>query len=177
MSDASVERTEQYAEALLTIARAEGHLAQVGDELYAVGQALDGSEELRNKLNDPHLPASTRQQIVEDLLAGKASAVTVALVSLVVGTGRAHDLPGIITELVKRSAAAHGHTVAEVRSAVELTDDQRTRLAAALEQAYGKVDIKVTVDPSVMGGIITQIGDTVIDGSVRHRLSQLREAI
>ena len=60
---------------------------------------------------------------------------------------------------------------------MELTDDQKTRLAASLKAATGKdVDIVVVVDPSVLGGIVTQIGDTVIDGSVRHRLAQLRES-
>ena len=64
------------------------------------------------------------------------------------------------------------------RQAVALTDDQRGRLAEALAKAIGRpVEVKVIIDPSVMGGIITQIGDTVIDGSVRHRLGQLREAI
>jgi F-type H+-transporting ATPase subunit delta len=60
---------------------------------------------------------------------------------------------------------------------VELTEDQKTRLAAALKQRTGKdVEIIVVIDPSVIGGIVTQIGDTVIDGSVRQRLSQLRES-
>jgi F-type H+-transporting ATPase subunit delta len=65
-----------------------------------------------------------------------------------------------------------------VRSAVPLTDDQRDRLAKALEDATGKrVEIKVVVDPSVLGGIVAQVGDTVIDGSVRRRLDQLKNAL
>ena len=67
--------------------------------------------------------------------------------------------------------------IAQVRSAVELSDDQKSRLAAALAASTGKqVEVVVEVDPSVLGGIVTQIGDTVIDGSVRQRLSQLRES-
>jgi F-type H+-transporting ATPase subunit delta len=118
-----------------------------------------------------------RQQIVEDLLGGKASPTTVALVSMVVGTGRARELPAIIRQLVEMSAAEANREVAEVRSAVPLTDDQRERLAKALTSATGKqVEVKVVVDPSVMGGIVAQIGDTVIDGSVRSRLDRLRNA-
>ena len=67
--------------------------------------------------------------------------------------------------------------MAEARSAVNLTEDQRQRLAAALGKATGKeVEVKVIVDPRVMGGIVTQIGDIVIDGTVRHRLERLRKA-
>jgi len=67
--------------------------------------------------------------------------------------------------------------VAEVRSAIPLTDDQKHRLGTALKQATGKdVTVKVVIDPKVLGGVVTQIGDEIIDGSVRSRLSQLRNA-
>jgi F-type H+-transporting ATPase subunit delta len=171
------ERVDVYAETLLRIAAAEGQLGEVEDELFRFGQVLEGSDELREALTDPHIPASRRQQIVEDLLGGKATSTTVALVSLVVGTGRAKDLPAIVKKLVELSATQVNKQVAEVRSAIDLTDDQRQRLAAALANSLGReVEVKVIVDPSVLGGLVAQVGDTVIDGSVRHRLSKLRES-
>ena len=171
------DRTLAYAEALFAVARAEGTLGEVEDELFRFSQTLQGSDELRDALTDPSIPASRRQQVVEDLLGGKASTTTVALVSMVVGTGRSRDLPTIIRQLVEMSAAEANKEVAEVRSAVPLTDDQRKRLAEALGEATGKqVEVKVVVDPSVMGGIVAQVGDTVIDGSVRSRLDKLKNA-
>ncbi len=171
------DRTLAYAEALFEVARAEGSLGEVEDELFRFSQTLQGNDELRSALTDAGIPAARRQQIVEDLLGGKASPTSVALVSMVVGTGRARELPSIIQLLVEMSAAEANKEVAEVRSAVPLTDDQRDRLAKALEDATGKqVEIKVVVDPSVLGGIVAQVGDTVIDGSVRHRLDQLKNA-
>jgi F-type H+-transporting ATPase subunit delta len=86
-------------------------------------------------------------------------------------------LPEIINSLVEKIAQSSNKVVAEARTAVNLTDDQRQRLAAALSKATGKdVEVKVIVDPRVMGGIVAQIGDSVIDGTVRHRLEQLRKA-
>jgi F-type H+-transporting ATPase subunit delta len=171
------DRTLAYAEALFGVARAEGTLGEVEDELFRFSQTLQGNDELRDALTDPAIPASRRQQIIEDLLGGRASSTTVALVSLVVGTGRASDLPRIIRQLVEMSAAEANKEVAEVRSAIDLNDDQRKRLAEALGQATGKqVEVKVVVDPSVMGGLVAQVGDTVIDGSVRSRLDQLKNA-
>jgi F-type H+-transporting ATPase subunit delta len=68
--------------------------------------------------------------------------------------------------------------VGEVRTAIPLDDEQRRRLTEALERATGKkIELKVIVDPSVVGGIVARVGDTVIDGSIRHRLEQLREAL
>jgi F-type H+-transporting ATPase subunit delta len=170
------DRTTAYARAMFDVARAEGDVARIGDELFRFARALEGSDELREALTDPHLPASRRQQVVEDLLGGKADPATVALVGMAVGTGRARDLPAIIDSLVAMSAAEANKVVAEVRSAIELTDDQRTRLAAAIESATGKqVEVKVVVDPSVLGGIVTTVGDTVLDGSVRSRLERLKQ--
>jgi len=172
------DRTLAYAEALFAVARAEGTLGEVEDELFRFSQTLQGNDELRDALTDAGIPATRRQQIVEDLLGGKASPTTVALVSMVVGTGRARDLPAIIQLLVEMSAAEANKEVAEVRTAVPLTDDQLERLATALEDATGKqVEIKVVMDPSVLGGIVAQVGDTVIDGSVRRRLDQLKNAL
>jgi F-type H+-transporting ATPase subunit delta len=175
---AADDRTLAYAEALFSVARAEGSVATVEDELFRFSQTLTGNDELRNTLTDEGIPAARRQQIVEDLLGGKASPTAVALVSMVVGTGRAHDLPVIIRQLVDMSAASANREVGEVRSAVPLTSDQVDRLTKALNEATGKqVEVKVIVDPSVLGGIVAQVGDTVIDGSVRTRLEQLKNSL
>lgn len=172
----ATDRIEGYATALFEVASAEGTLGEVEDELFRFARTLEGNEELRNALTDAGLPASRRQQIVEDLLGPRAQPLTTALVSFVVGAGRGRDLPAIIDRLVTRAASSRHHEVAQVRSVTELTEDQRTRLAAALSNATGKqVEVKVIIDPSIMGGLVAEIGDTVIDGSVRHRLNQLRE--
>ncbi len=175
MSD---DRTAAYAEALFAVARAEGPLAEVLDELFRVAQVIGGNDELRDKLADPHIPVAIRQQIVVDLLGGKALPATTSLVSMVVGTGRVRQLPAIVDQVLAMSAQEANKEVAEVRSAIALSDDQKSRLADALGQATGKqVELKVIVDPSIKGGVVAQVGDTVIDGSIRRRLEQLRNAL
>lgn len=171
-------RITAYADALFEVAHAEGSLGEVEDELFRFSQTLQGSDELREALTDARIPALRRQQIVEDLLQGKASPATVSLVSMVVGMGRARQLPEIIAQLVERSAAEANKEVAEVRTAVGLSAGQRERLVEALNKATGKqVTLKVVVDPSVLGGVVAQVGDTVIDGSVRGRLDQLKQQV
>ncbi len=173
-----VDRIAAYADAFLGIARAEGNLGEVEDELFRFARVLEGSDELRTALTDPHLPVARRQQIVEDLLGARALPVTTALVSLAVGTGRARDLPAVVDQLVRLSAAQANKSVAEVRVTESLSDEQLARLTTALEAATGKrVEVKVVIDPTILGGLVAQIDDTVIDGSVRNRLSQLRDAL
>ncbi len=170
-------RSHAYAEALLAVARAEGATAEVGDELFRFARVLETNDELRTTLTDQQLPVSRRQQIVEDLLGGKAEPTTVSLIGMAVGTGRGRELPAIIDSLAQMSAAESGKAVAEVRSPIELSAEQRTRLAEAVQKATGKqVEVKVVIDPSVLGGLVTTVGDTVIDGSVRTRLEQLKHS-
>jgi F-type H+-transporting ATPase subunit delta len=174
----SEQRIEGYARALFEVARAEGTLDEVEDELFRFARSYESSDALRSALTDEQIPAAKRQAIVEDLLGGKATSTTTQLVSMVVGSGRGRDLPAIIDHLVARASSAKQLEVAEVRSAVALTDDQRTRLAAAIANATGKqVNLKVIVDPSVLGGLVATVGDTVIDGSVRTRIDQLKSRL
>ena len=171
-------RVNAYAAALFEVARAEGNLERVEAELYEVARAVERNDDLRNKLTDQAIPVDLRQGIVEDLLQGRAQPVTTALVSFVVGAGRGRDLPKIVDQMVQRAAEERSQVVAEVVSAIALNEQQIDRLSQALSARTGKsVSVKVSVDPSILGGIIAAVGDTVIDGSVRRRLEQLRETL
>jgi F-type H+-transporting ATPase subunit delta len=171
-------RVEAYANALLEVSRAEGQLGEIEDELFRFARTFEGSDELRLALTDPALPAQRRVAVVEDLLGAKALQASAALASFVVAAGRAADLPAIVDRFVELSAAERRRAVAEVRSAIALSPEQVDRLRVALNHATGKeVEVKVVVDPTVLGGVVAKVGDIVIDGSIRHRLEQLREQI
>jgi len=169
------DKVEAYAQAILTIARAEGVVGAVEDDLFRFARTLQGSDALRNALTDPSLPAERRVAVVEELTGGKALNLSTAVLGMLVGAGRVNDLGDVADRVVALAAAERERDVAEVRSAIELTDDQIRRLAESLGRATGKtVDVKVVVDPSVLGGLVAQIGDTVIDGTVRTRLDQMK---
>ena len=174
MSD---EKIQSYAQAILAVASAESNAAQIEDEIYRFSQVLQSSEELKSTLSDASIPSTRRQQIVEDLLDGQATRTTVALISMIVAAGMGSDIKAIADRVVGLGAESRDKAVAEVYSVVDLSSDQQQRLAAALKSATGKdVEMKVIIDESVMGGLLVQIEDEVIDGTVRTRLKQLREA-
>lgn len=173
-----MDRTSGYAQAVFELARAEGQLDRVESELFSIAQAMDRSPELRSTLTDPQLPLDKKQSIVDDLIEGRASSLTVGLVQFIVGQGRASELPSIAQAFVETAAASRQKAVAEIRSAVPLDDETVDRLAAALGRATGKnVEPKVIVDESVIGGLVARVGDIVIDGSIARRVNSLREAI
>ena len=174
MSD---EKIQSYAQAILAVASAESNAAQIEDEIYRFSQVLQSSEELKSTLSDASIPSTRRQQIVEDLLDGQVTQTTVALVSMIVAAGMGSDIKAIADKVVGLGAESRDKAVAEVYSVVDLSSDQQQRLAAALKSATGKdVEMKIIIDESVMGGLLVQIEDEVIDGTVRTRLKQLREA-
>lgn len=171
----STAQINAYVAAMFEIASANEAVSVVEDDMFRLSRAIESNEQLRAALNDTSLPADRRQNIVEQLLGGKAHNVTVQLVSLLVGTGHISLLPQVADALVKRASSSKQMEVAEVRSAVVLTDAQKARLAEALSKVAGKpVNLKVVVDPSVIGGLVATIGDEVIDDTVRTRLDQVK---
>ena len=172
------DRVTGYAAGIFEIARAEDQLERVQNELLQIARAFRSSDELRDSLSNPQLPADRKSAIVDGLLGTRASELTIAFVNFVVGLGRASSLPDIVDELAETAAAAVNREVAEIRTAVDLDPTTVERLVAALARQTGKqLEPKVIVDPSVIGGIVARVGDTVIDGSVQKRLSGLRDAL
>jgi F-type H+-transporting ATPase subunit delta len=171
----SAQKINGYVAAMFEVAVANEALAVVEDEMFRLARAYESNDQLRSSLGDSSLPTERRQKIVEQVLGGKAHNVTVQLASMLVGTGHVALLPEVADALVKRASSEKQQEVAEVRSAVALNDAQKTRISEALAKATGKkLNLKVVVDPSVIGGIVATVGDEVIDDTVRTRLDQVK---
>jgi F-type H+-transporting ATPase subunit delta len=170
-------RIDGYASAALAVATAEGARDRIVDELGRIAQAVASNEDLRTALADPAVPAERKQSVTADLLGKRAHLATLSLVNLVVTAGRVKDLGAIASRVADLAAATEDLIVAEVRSAVELDQATLDKLTARLESATGRrVKPRVIIDPTLIGGVVAQVGDTVFDGSVRSRLQDLREA-
>lgn len=172
------EAVRGYAQALFSVAEAEDALNAVEDELFRFARTLEREGDLREALTDPMLPSDRKRALLTDLLGKKANPHTVSLLGFIVEQGRARDLEAIVDEMVALAAERRRSAVAEVRTAVRLDATRRKRLAEVLEKATGKkVELKVVVDPSVVGGVVARVGDQVIDGSIRRRLELARERL
>jgi F-type H+-transporting ATPase subunit delta len=165
-----------YAQALLSIAEAEGVLDRVQDELYAFAKSVDRHADLREALTDDALPSERKKAVIDELLGERAHPLTATLVGFLVDAGQARRIGPIAEELAREAAHRSERTLAEVTVAVPLTDAQRSKLSDALEKATGHpVELKVVVDPSVIGGAIARVGDEVFDGSVANRLAEAKQ--
>ena len=172
------ERIRGYAGRIFQEVDRLERIDDIEDELFRFARIIDTSRELRRALADPSIDVGRRVRLVEDLVRGKMQPATARLATYVLRAGHVRDLVGTLEWLAELAAEERGRRVAEVRSAVELDDLERQRLAEALERTVGHaVEVRVQLDPSVVGGMTVAIGDTVIDGTVRHRLDQLREVL
>jgi F-type H+-transporting ATPase subunit delta len=167
-----------YAQALFTVAEAEGALDTVEKELFAFAAAVEQNTALREALTDAALPGANKEAVLDDLLDARAHPATRNLARFVVGSGRAKELGAIVHELATIAAERRRHVLAEVRTAVPLTEARRAKIAAALSAATGReVEVKDVVDPSVIGGVIAHVGDEVFDGSVASRLEDAKQQL
>ena len=170
--------TNGHASAIVALARAEGALDTLEDEFLELARAVDGNDDLRERLSDSRLSLGQRLTFVEsDVLSG-AHPTTRAALAMLITLGRVGEISSIAEEVARTAATARDEELAEVVVAVELDEGRKAALKAALERVTGRtLDLKFRVDPQVVGGVRARIGDTVIDGSLMRRLTELRTRV
>lgn len=165
-------------DALLAAAESRGALETVEDELFRLTRALVGQREARQVLSDESVAAARRTALAEALVAGKVDDVTLALVRRATTTLRGRRFVPTLTWYGDVAAERRQRLVATVTSGSVLTGAQEQRLGEILERAYGRaVQLNVTVDPAVVGGLRIQVGADVVDSTVLSRLADARRRL
>ncbi|HUZ19709.1 MAG TPA: ATP synthase F1 subunit delta [Acidimicrobiales bacterium] len=172
------ERIRGYAERVLQELSRRAEVDEVEDELFRFARVLDTNPSLRQALTEPANPLAARVGVVDTLLGDRVRPATLRLARYVLRAGHVRDLVGTFEWLVELAAEERGRRVAEVRCAVELDTGERERLAGALTRLVERpVEVRVVIDPSVVGGMLVSVGDLVIDGTVRLRFERLRDVL
>jgi F-type H+-transporting ATPase subunit delta len=151
-------------------------LEEIEDQLFRFARTVQNSRPLRRALGDRDLPVTLRQQVIADLLGDQVLPATGQLAAYAVRGGRARDIVATLDSLVEAAARARGWRVAHVQSADQVDGPQRQSLSEALARLAGNpVELQVTIEPELLGGVIVQVGDLMVDGTARHRLDELKE--
>jgi F-type H+-transporting ATPase subunit delta len=169
----------RYATALFEIARDGKDLDKVEADIGALEEALAASADLRNVIASPVYSREDQGKAVMALAAKMGLGATVAnTLGLMASNRRLFVLPGLITQLKALIADHRGEVPAEVTSARPLNDAQVDDLAGTLKKNVGKdVSLQVTVDESLIGGLVVKVGSRMIDTSIRSRLAALQNAM
>ncbi len=165
-------------ESLLAAAEVNGHSDRVEDELFRFERIVAGNPDLRDRLTNRQGDAQAKAGVVSQLLEGKASEETVRLARQAVLAPRGRKLDRTLEDYLALAATRREQVTAVVTAATDLTEQQRERLSAALQNIYGKtIVLQVVRDEQVIGGIRVQVGDEVVDGTVLRRLDEARRHI
>jgi len=169
----------RYAKALLDVALAEADPQLVDQQLAAVVTLFRGHADLWKVMTNPAVPVTRKQGMVAAMLPKlELSPVLNKLLTMMAGRDRIALLPDLL-EAYRSRLMDHQKVVrAEVTSAVALPPDRVQKLEASLGALTGrKVLMTTATDPATLGGVVTRIGSTVYDGTVKRQLEKMRERI
>ncbi|HEX3771076.1 MAG TPA: ATP synthase F1 subunit delta [Polyangiaceae bacterium] len=169
----------RYAKAVAEIGVETGQLDGLVEEMSAFAAAWDESPEFRNAIENPLVAHDLKKAVIGQLADRLgASPVTKNTVMLLVDRRRARALPYVAQNLRELADARRGLLRAEVTTAAPLSDTYYARLEAQLEKMTGKrVVVERKTDPTLIAGVVTRIGDRILDGSLRTRLQSLRDSL
>ena len=164
--------------AALAGAEEAGQLDQVEDQIFRFSRIVAANGDLELALSNPAGSAASRGELLDLLLQGRVDPIALQVIKYAIDNRGSRSVNDALHELVKMAASRRGRLLAEVTSAISLSDAQKSRLTAVLEQIYGRaITLQNEIDPSVIGGIAVRVGDDLIDGTISESLEQARRSL
>jgi F-type H+-transporting ATPase subunit delta len=167
----------RYAAAIFDIAQKQGTIDRTLSDVEGIAQVF-GDRKLSFLLREPKIPAKRKETAVRQALASRVLPTSLNLALLVIQRELVEVMPNIASELKQMVMDYKNEAVAQVTTATSMDDAEQQLIKQALEDRTHKTILMETrVDPSILGGVIARVGDQLIDGSVRTRLSSLQHQL
>ncbi len=169
----------RYATALFELASESDALPRTEQDMEALGQALDASDDLRTLLSTPIYTRDEQGRAMASVTGAMGlSAIVKNLVGLMASKGRLFVLGEVIDVFAKLMAEHRGEVTADVTAARAMSDAQQAALVSTLKAAIGReVKLNLTVDEEIIGGLVVKVGSKMIDTSIRSKLASLQNAM
>lgn len=169
---------KRYAKALFEVAKERDQLEKVGQELKEVLQLLEGEPQLARFLYHPVIPKKAKKAFFEEALAERLSEALYRLIQLMIDKDRLVELADVSRYYAQEVNRERGVLEAEITTATALDEAKREGLKKVLAEKTGKaIDLRYAVNPSLLGGITIKIGDLIMDGSIRGKLSRFERLL
>ncbi len=166
----------RYAAALFASAQSQGIIDAVESDLGLISYTCESVPKLKEAIISPLIPTEKKRDVVKDVFADKIHEITLFYLYLLIDNRREEIIVETEAEFVSLANEVRGIVVAKVTSAVELTEDEGTQLQMRLSKRTGRqVTLSTEVDPSIIGGLIVRIGDTIMDGSIVGHLRRMKD--
>ncbi|MGA8263271.1 MAG: ATP synthase F1 subunit delta [Ignavibacteriaceae bacterium] len=166
----------RYANSLLGSASDKGNLETVAKDMELVYSSIKSSGELSRTLSSPIVKAQVKTSILDEIFKKKISKETMDFLKFIVEKNRENLLESIVKKFLDLRDQKLGLVNVNVKSAVELGEDQKKKLKEKFEKLLNKiVRANFTIDPDVVGGFVAKVGDTVYDASLKNQLEILKK--
>ena len=179
MSKASSEAvvvSQSYAQALFNTAKSQGVVQGIIDEAYQLGEIAEKNAHFLVFLEGPHIPTENKRDLLDKVFKGKLNPLLENLLYMLIDRERAELLEDILTRFRDTAEREQGIYPATVYSAREIGVEDKLSLKTALEQYTGcQLRLQYQIRPHLLGGVVFHFKDTLVDGSVRHGLDEIRE--
>ena len=170
-------RVSGFADALLEDVTTD-NFSSIEDDLFRWARTVEGNEGLRHLLLDREAPLEARLGLTDQLLEGKVNPIALELARFTVVGGRPRDVVGTLDYLVNYVAQSRDWRIARVHTARDLSSDTQHELVDSLHALTGKeVELQIADDPSLLGGVLVEIGDLRLDASTKGRLGALHDVV
>ncbi|WP_446898307.1 F0F1 ATP synthase subunit delta [Clostridium sp. LBM24168] len=168
----------RYALALYKIAEEKDKVEEYLEELRQVVAAIEGNATFMKIIRDPEISTSEKKSILTTVFKNKVNDDVFSFLLVLVEKGRIGDVGGKLREMENIYLEKHDTIVAEVKTVVPLTEDEKGKLKAKLEEKFNKkILIKSELDPSIIGGVYVNVDNQVIDGTIKSKLSEMKKVM
>ncbi len=168
----------RYAEAFFSIAQEAGKIDEYQDELGKIVQTIEDIPDLKAYFAHPLLPAKEKKEIAKQVFGSAVSPLALNFLLLILDKKRQDYLGLINKEYVDMADLSRNITKAELISAMPISDEDLNTLSDNLSRSSGTtVQLRVSVDPSIIGGLKIRLGDKVIDASIAKKLEMLKRSL
>ena len=169
---------DKYSSAMFELAQEQNKLELMEEQLGYVASVMVDQPELRSFLENPIVTEDAKIKLISKIFDSSIDKVALHFIYVMIKRGRYRYIASAIEAFIKKSRAARGLLEATVTVAEPITADVEASVQAKLREVTGKdVILSVRQDPSIMGGIVIQVGDKRIDGSVARRLEELEKSL
>lgn len=169
------EIAEPYAKALMSLAEQQDLADRIGQDVAFLRQALKESEDLANFLGNPIINAEDKKSVLRQIAGSQFHPYTLNILMLLIERGRILFLDEVCQRYQALLRQRNQAVLAQVTSAIELTDDQRHAIADKVKTLTNarSVELETKIDPEIIGGTIVRVGSQVLDASLKGQLRRL----
>ena len=173
----STKAANRYAQSLLDLAKENGELDRVKDDMMLVRDTVAASKDLALMLTSPIIKSEVKKKVIESIFSSSVTNLSMMFLHLLADKGRERMLEDIADAFINLYRYEKGIINAEVVSAVPMSAEWKAGLAAAFAKTGKSIEFTESVDPSLLGGLRVKVGDQLIDATLRRKLNELKQEI